>query len=81
MGSDDRRAGLLDLLAGVGPLDAEEAAHRAYARQWVGSGAPLYRIRKPDVPTVHLVSYFMVLDPATGRLLLVDHRRRPWGRT
>jgi 8-oxo-dGTP diphosphatase len=73
MAGDDR-TGLSALLADVPPMDAEEAAHRAYARTWVGSGAPLYRVRKPDVPAVHLVSYFVVLDPATGRVLLVDHR-------
>jgi 8-oxo-dGTP pyrophosphatase MutT (NUDIX family) len=73
MAGDDR-TGLSALLAGVPPMDGEEAAHRTYARTWVGSGAPLYRVRKPDVPGVHLVSYFVVLDPATGRVLLVDHR-------
>jgi 8-oxo-dGTP pyrophosphatase MutT (NUDIX family) len=68
------RARLLDLVERVPPLDAEEAAHRDYVRDWVAGGAPLHRVRKPDVPEVHLVSYFVVVDPSRGRLLLVDHR-------
>jgi 8-oxo-dGTP pyrophosphatase MutT (NUDIX family) len=71
---DDERARLFGLIERIPPLDAEEAADRDYVRAWVASGAPLYRVRKPDVPEVHLVSYFVVVDPLRGRLLLVDHR-------
>lgn len=35
----------------------------------------LHRVRKPDVPPVHLVSYFVVLDERRGELLLVAHRK------
>lgn len=70
----DERLRLLGLVERVPPLDAEETAHRDYVRAWVASGAPLHRVRKPDVPEVHLVSYFVVVDPLRGRLLLVDHR-------
>jgi 8-oxo-dGTP pyrophosphatase MutT (NUDIX family) len=70
----DQRVRLLGLVERVPPLDAEEVAHRDYVREWVASGAPLHRVRKPDVPEVHLVSYFVVVDPLRGRLLLVDHR-------
>ena len=32
-------------------------------------------MRKPDVPPMHLVSYFVALDEARGELLLVAHRK------
>jgi 8-oxo-dGTP pyrophosphatase MutT (NUDIX family) len=69
-----QRVRLLELLEGIAPLDPLETAHRDRARAWVRSGAPLHRVRKPDVPKTHLVSYFVVVDPSAGRLLLVDHR-------
>jgi 8-oxo-dGTP pyrophosphatase MutT (NUDIX family) len=70
-----RRAHLIDLLERVHPVDSEEVAHLDFAKDWVSSGAVLYRMRKPDVPKVHLVSYFVIVDPRQGKLLLVDHRK------
>jgi 8-oxo-dGTP pyrophosphatase MutT (NUDIX family) len=32
-------------------------------------------VRKPDVPEMHLVSYFVVLEETRGQLLLVAHRK------
>lgn len=43
--------------------------------QWIAGGAPIYRLRKPDVPAMHLVSYFVVIDALRGQLLLVAHRK------
>jgi hypothetical protein len=65
---------LVDLVQAIRPCDDQERDHLATTLAWIGSGANLYRIRKPDVPATHLVSYFLVHDPTTGRLLLVDHR-------
>ncbi|MFI6275054.1 NUDIX hydrolase [Streptomyces sp. NPDC050988] len=77
--SDERdqllRARLTSLLEGVPPWDEQERVHLAEAVEWVAGGAPLYRVRKPDVPPVHLVSYFVVLDEKRGELLLVAHRK------
>jgi len=70
----DDRARVLDLLAGIEPLDRMERDHRDAAVGWAASGAPLYRTRPPDVPPTHLVSYFVVVDEA-GRLLLAAHRK------
>ncbi|MEV2235931.1 NUDIX domain-containing protein [Streptomyces phaeochromogenes] len=69
------RARLTSLLEGVRPSDEQEHAHLAEAVDWITGGAPLYRVRKPDVPPVHLVSYFVVLDEKRGELLLVAHRK------
>lgn len=74
--SDDRaRAHLLDLIGAIEPWDDLERSHLKAASQWIASGAPVYRVRKPDVPAMHLVSYFVVLDDARERLLLVAHRK------
>src|SRR5476649_2053306 len=62
------------VVANIEPFDAVERAHRAETRQWIASGAPLYRIHKPDDPHQHLVSYFAVVDIAAAAILLVDHR-------
>ncbi|MQA97035.1 MAG: NUDIX domain-containing protein [Streptosporangiales bacterium] len=62
------------LIAGIGPYDDTERAAIAEATRWVRSGAPVHRIRKPDVPPRHLVSYIVVLSPG-GELLLVEHRK------
>ncbi|MFG1664019.1 NUDIX domain-containing protein [Streptomyces sp. Y7] len=71
---DQPRAGLLELLRTIAPWDDLERTHLETAAQWIAGGAPLHRVRKPDVPPMHLVSYFVVLDTAHERLLLVAHR-------
>ncbi|MZF85763.1 NUDIX hydrolase [Streptomyces sp. SID5643] len=72
---DQPRARLVELVGAVEPWDDLERAHLKTATQWIAGGAPLYRARKPDVPAMHLVSYFVVLDDTSGRLLLVAHRK------
>lgn len=72
---ESRRDRLTELLENVDPWDEQERAHLAAAAEWIASGAPLYRTRKPDVPAMHLVSYFVVLDEARGEVLLVAHRK------
>ncbi|MET9914188.1 NUDIX domain-containing protein [Streptomyces sp. NPDC006476] len=69
------RARLLDLVGAIEPWDDLERTHLETARQWIASGAPVYRLRKPDVPAMHLVSYFVALDNTRGQLLLVAHRK------
>jgi 8-oxo-dGTP pyrophosphatase MutT (NUDIX family) len=61
---------LVDILE---PFDKQEAAHKQDTLQWIKSGAPLYRIQKPDVPPKHLVSYFAIFDPEHNKMLLQDH--------
>jgi 8-oxo-dGTP pyrophosphatase MutT (NUDIX family) len=71
----DPRERLVAVLRSIAPWDDLERAHLAAVAAWIASGAPLYRTRKPDVPATHLVSYFVVHDPGTGRLLLCAHRK------
>jgi 8-oxo-dGTP pyrophosphatase MutT (NUDIX family) len=68
-------ARLRELVGAIDPWDDLERAHLTTAAQWLASGAPVYRVRAPDTPAMHLVSYFVVLDGARGQLLLVAHRK------
>jgi 8-oxo-dGTP pyrophosphatase MutT (NUDIX family) len=74
--SDDQpRARVLELVGAIEPWDDLERTHLETATRWIAGGAPLHRVRKPDVPAMHLVSYFVVLDERRGQLLLVAHRK------
>ncbi len=73
--SGDQRATLLELVGAIEPWDDLEHTHLTAAAQWIASGAPVYRVRKPDVPAMHLVSYFVVRDDERRNLLLVAHRK------
>jgi 8-oxo-dGTP diphosphatase len=62
------------LIEAIEPYDGLEAAHCAFALQWIASGAPLFRTQKPAMPDPHLVSYFPLVDIVAGKILLVEHR-------
>jgi 8-oxo-dGTP pyrophosphatase MutT (NUDIX family) len=73
--AEARRADLSGLVSSITPLDALEHEHRAAALAWIDSGAPLYRTAPPDVPPMHLVSYFVPFDARRGAVLLAAHRK------
>jgi 8-oxo-dGTP pyrophosphatase MutT (NUDIX family) len=54
-------------------FDALEESHRHDVLEWIDSGANIFRVKKPDTPPKHLVSYFVLVDPAQKSMLLVDH--------
>jgi 8-oxo-dGTP pyrophosphatase MutT (NUDIX family) len=64
---------ILPLIESIAPLDSRELADKQKTIDWIKSDAPLYRIQKPDVPPMHLVSYFAIIDPQTHKMLLQDH--------
>jgi len=68
------RETIASLVRAIAPHDAIEAAHKAWILEWIRSGAPLFRIKKPDLPACHLGTYCAVFDPARRKLLLGDHR-------
>ncbi|MFE0388381.1 NUDIX domain-containing protein [Streptomyces bungoensis] len=72
---EQSRTHLLDLIGAIAPWDDLERTHLEEAAQWIAGGAPLHRVRAPDVPATHLVGYFVVLDHPRGELLLVAHRK------
>ena len=57
----------------IRPFDALEKEHQEDALSWIDSGAEIFRIAKPDTPSKHLVSYFVVMDAEKRTILLVDH--------
>ncbi len=56
----------------INPADSLEEEHQEDVLMWINSGAELFRLKKPDTPPKHLVSYFVVIDG--DYVLLVDHK-------
>ena len=67
------RADIEDQVKTITPYDPLEASHQEETLKWIKSGADLFRIKKPDIPLKHLVSYFVVIDKTQRSMLLVDH--------
>lgn len=63
--------GLVECLA---PFDALEVEHRRKSLSWLASTNDVFRRERPATPAPHLVSYFLLLDQAQRRILLVEHR-------
>jgi 8-oxo-dGTP diphosphatase len=59
----------------ITPFDKQEEEHLQFTKDWIDSGAPLFRIAKPATPDPHLVTYFLLLDPLQKKVLLVDHKK------
>lgn len=64
------------LIDDIAPLDETERAHVADALAWLDSTDDVFRrTTQPVAPAKHLVSYFLLVDPADGAVLLGDHRK------
>ncbi len=74
MGMEPSRKIVLDAVSGIEPFDDLERQHQSDVIAWIKSGAPIFRVAKPDKPPRHLVSYFVLVDLAESSMLLVDHR-------
>src|SRR6185369_8459393 len=72
--TDDRTVIIREIEA-IDPLDEIERDCKTRALDWIAENPLVYRLQVPDVPKKHLVAYFVVMDPATNRLLLVHHNR------
>lgn len=57
----------------IKPFDTIEQAHKQDVYEWLQSGVNPFRLKKPDIPPKHLVSYFVIIDPDHQSVLLVDH--------
>ncbi|WP_010298923.1 NUDIX hydrolase [Candidatus Odyssella thessalonicensis] len=66
---------IYNIIANINPYDELEEEHKRETLEWIESGAPLFRIKKPDVPSKHLVCYFVLLDEEASQILLVDHKK------
>lgn len=62
-----------NLITAIPPFDNLEKDNIDDAIRWIDSGQEVFRIKKPDVPPKHLVSYFALFDQKEEKLLLVDH--------
>ncbi|MEU7305327.1 NUDIX domain-containing protein [Streptomyces sp. NPDC007206] len=63
------------VVASIEPADALEVEHQGAVLDWVNSDAELYRLVPPDLPPMHLVSYFVPFHDTTASLLLTEHRK------
>lgn len=62
-----------DIIALLNPTDDLEKAHINDALGWIDTTSNIFRIKKPDVPPKHLVSYFVLVDQKHQSVLLCDH--------
>lgn len=69
------REDIFDLVKSITPIDQLEHTHIEDVKQWISSGAEIFRISKPDTPPKHLVSYFLLIDLEKEKILLVHHRK------
>jgi hypothetical protein len=67
------RTVIAEIVRSIRPYDALEQQHLANILTWIESGAPVCRKQKPATPSQHLVAYFVLFDPTTQQVLLVDH--------
>lgn len=66
---------VFDLVERIAPCDDLERQHRARARAWLCGTDDIFRRIKPDVPSPHLVSYVVLVDPAHRAVYLGRHRK------
>lgn len=69
------RSEIKSLASQIQPLDTKEEETIAFVKDWINSGVEIFRIKKPDIPSPHVVSYFMPIDQKEKKLLLVDHKK------
>ncbi|MGD2169939.1 MAG: NUDIX domain-containing protein [Chlamydiota bacterium] len=75
LGRMDIRRQITQIIEQINPLDEEENKHKNLVSEWINSGAELFRIQKPDIPKMHLVSYFVPIDEIRKKILLVHHKK------
>lgn len=68
-------AAVRSALGRLSPFDALESDHLAATLAWIDSGADLFRTVPPDVPPMHLVSYFVPFDARRDSVLVAAHRK------
>ncbi|MEU4451083.1 NUDIX hydrolase [Nocardioides sp. NPDC023903] len=60
----------------IEPMDDVESGHIADASAWLCVTNDVFRrTTAPTEPAKHLVSYFLLVDPVSGHILLGDHRK------
>lgn len=59
----------------LSPFDEMEQEHISFTKDWIESGAEIFRTAKPATPDPHLVAYFLLIDSSANQVLLVDHKK------
>ncbi len=75
LNNTDVTSEILKIISSITPYDQLELEQISGTVEWINSGAPLFRIKKPDIPNKHLVSYFVLFDENNKSVLLVDHKK------
>ncbi|AUN42566.1 NUDIX domain-containing protein [Tsukamurella tyrosinosolvens] len=65
---------ITDEVERIVPVDPLEAEHRDEVLRWLAQATDVFRrVSNPVEPVRHLVSYFLLVDPDDGSVLLGDH--------
>lgn len=75
MSEKEVRDAIYRLVSLMHGMDEIEKEHIHFARQWITSGAEIFRLEKPAIPDIHLVSYFIPIDLDTKQILLANHKK------
>lgn len=62
-------------ISSLSPFDEIEQKHISFTKNWIESGAEIFRTAKPATPNPHLVAYFLLIDSSANQVLLVDHKK------
>lgn len=63
------------LVVGIQAGDPILEGHRIEVLTWLDGTDDVFRRQRPATPPQHLVAYVLPVDPATGAVLIGDHRR------
>ncbi|MCX6988722.1 MAG: NUDIX hydrolase [Chlamydiae bacterium] len=63
------------IINSLAPFDEMEQEHISFTKNWIESGAEIFRTAKPATPDPHLVAYFLLIDSSMHKVLLVDHKK------
>lgn len=69
------RETISDLIEQVESCDKIEEEHISDALEWISSDVEIFKIKSPDVPPKHLVSFSVLVDPKEKKILLLNHRK------
>lgn len=66
---------ITQIVTTITPHDQKEKEQINDTLSWLQSSADLFRIKKPDIPPKHLVSYIVLIDSEKKLFLLVHHKK------
>jgi len=69
------RKSIIDSIQRIRPFDLEEEANINETIAWIKSGAPIFRVQKPNNPSKHLVVVYLIYDSIAKKFLLLKHKK------